>query len=170
MPWELGYFDGLKGKVGVVPVTRNQEANFKGEKFLNLYPYVDGAKETGSNIEYLWIKELSKRHARLDLWTRESANTRDRSAVEQMSFRLFSIIFWFRIVQLPRVVENHLRIQHIPVIAQDPSQSREFPIEHSPFEFNPWSKILEADVFFGPLSRVRSLVPYTIEGLVLAVR
>ena len=44
MPWELGYFDGLKGKVGVIPVTKNQEETFKGEEYLNLYPYVEIAK------------------------------------------------------------------------------------------------------------------------------
>ena len=78
MPWELGYFDGLKGKVGVVPVTRNQEENFKGEEYLNLYPYVDVAKATGSNIDYLWITESSNRYARLDLWARGNANIRER--------------------------------------------------------------------------------------------
>ena len=30
MPWELGYFDGLKGKVGVIPVTKNQEEDVQG--------------------------------------------------------------------------------------------------------------------------------------------
>ncbi|MGB8315870.1 MAG: toll/interleukin-1 receptor domain-containing protein [Aestuariivirga sp.] len=32
MPWELGFFDGLKGNVGILPVTQNQEETFKGGK------------------------------------------------------------------------------------------------------------------------------------------
>ena len=77
MPWELGFFDGLKGKVGVIPVTRNQEENFKGEEYLNLYPYVDVEKGLKSNIDYLWISESSNRYARLDLWARGSASIRE---------------------------------------------------------------------------------------------
>ena len=81
MPWELGYFDGLKGKVGVVPVTRNQEDNFKGEEYLNLYPHVDIAKASQSDDQYLWITESSNRYARLDLWVRGKANIRNHQRV-----------------------------------------------------------------------------------------
>ena len=68
MPWELGYFDGLKGKVGVIPVTKDQEETFKGEEYLNLYPYVEIAEGSLSRLECLWILESAKRYARLDLW------------------------------------------------------------------------------------------------------
>ena len=78
MPWELGFFDGLKGKVGVIPVTKSQEEDFKGEEYLNLYPYVDVAKKLGSDIDYLWITESSNRYARLDLWAGGSASIRER--------------------------------------------------------------------------------------------
>jgi len=53
MPWELGFFDGHKGKVGVLPVTLQQEELFKGEEYLNLYPYVDVTEHNGS--KYYWI-------------------------------------------------------------------------------------------------------------------
>lgn len=78
MPWELGYFDGLKGKVGVLPVTKNQEEAFKGEEYLNLYPYVELAEGTLSDTVYLWIFESPSKYARLDLWVRGSANIRER--------------------------------------------------------------------------------------------
>ena len=73
MPWELGFFDGLKGKVGVIPVTQNQEEDFKGEEYLNLYPYVEVAKAVRSNIDHLWIKESPNSYARLDMWAQGSA-------------------------------------------------------------------------------------------------
>ncbi len=43
MPWELGYFDGLKGAVAILPVTGQAQTEFKGEEFIGLYPYVDTA-------------------------------------------------------------------------------------------------------------------------------
>ncbi|MGA2139474.1 MAG: hypothetical protein ABSH14_11480 [Verrucomicrobiia bacterium] len=42
MPWELGYFDGLKGRVAVAPIAedRNSTDEFSGREYLGLYPYV----------------------------------------------------------------------------------------------------------------------------------
>lgn len=68
MPWELGFFDGLKGAVGVVPVTRHQDEGFKGEEYLNLYPYVDFAVAKDDSGPHLWINEATYTYARLDLW------------------------------------------------------------------------------------------------------
>jgi hypothetical protein len=70
MPWELGFFDGLKGDVGVVPVTTNQEDKFKGEEYLNIYPYVDIAESKDSNNVYLWINRAVGSYARLDSWAK----------------------------------------------------------------------------------------------------
>ncbi|MEW6229158.1 MAG: hypothetical protein AB1700_13885, partial [Bacillota bacterium] len=41
MPWELGYFDGIKGKVAVLPVTETptDSDEYKGREYLGLYPY-----------------------------------------------------------------------------------------------------------------------------------
>lgn len=42
MPWELGYFDGLKGTVGVLPVAPDTGAlDFSQEEYLDLYPKVE---------------------------------------------------------------------------------------------------------------------------------
>ena len=40
MLWELGYFDGLRDKVAVLGLTENSEDSFKGQEFLELYPFV----------------------------------------------------------------------------------------------------------------------------------
>lgn len=52
MPWELGYFDGLrKGNVAILPLTDRAEAAFSGQEYLGLYPivqkgaYMNGAKD-----------------------------------------------------------------------------------------------------------------------------
>lgn len=49
MPWELGYFDGSKGKVGILPVTQGEKLRFSGEEYLGLYPYLD------ETVGRLWI-------------------------------------------------------------------------------------------------------------------
>lgn len=55
MPWELGYFDALKGKVAIFPLVRSKDEPFKGQEYLGLYPYVD----FGANA--IWInKSLGK--------------------------------------------------------------------------------------------------------------
>jgi hypothetical protein len=39
MPWELGYFDGLKGgSVGILPIVQSTDDSFKGQEYLGLYP------------------------------------------------------------------------------------------------------------------------------------
>lgn len=68
MPWELGYFDGLKGKVGVIPVLEDNE-KFEGEEYLNLYPCGDQAPTRRSDRQVFWINKRSfDEYARLDLW------------------------------------------------------------------------------------------------------
>ncbi len=39
MPWELGYFDGLKsGKVAILPLVDSVDSSFQGQEYLGLYP------------------------------------------------------------------------------------------------------------------------------------
>jgi hypothetical protein len=39
MPWELGYFDGLRrGRVGILPIDGMPGADFPGVEYLGLYP------------------------------------------------------------------------------------------------------------------------------------
>ena len=42
MPWELGYFDGLKsGKVAILPLVDSVDSSFQGQEYLGLYPALD---------------------------------------------------------------------------------------------------------------------------------
>lgn len=41
MCWEIGWFDGAKGKVGVLPVVKRAEDPYRGREFLGLYPAVE---------------------------------------------------------------------------------------------------------------------------------
>jgi hypothetical protein len=39
MPWELGYFDGIKpNQVGVLPIVQSEDERFIGQEYLGLYP------------------------------------------------------------------------------------------------------------------------------------
>lgn len=41
MPWELGYFDGRRGRIGILPVVASAGARFAGVEYLGLYPRVE---------------------------------------------------------------------------------------------------------------------------------
>ncbi|MCK0513253.1 toll/interleukin-1 receptor domain-containing protein [Aromatoleum buckelii] len=48
MPWELGYFDGLRsGQVAVMPLMNNENDKFSGQEYLGLYPKI--TKDTYQN-------------------------------------------------------------------------------------------------------------------------
>ena len=64
MPWELGFFDGLKGKVAIVPVTRETQSAFRGEEYLGLYPYVT------EHIELLWVYGAGQQLRELKGWSK----------------------------------------------------------------------------------------------------
>ncbi|MHA3772932.1 toll/interleukin-1 receptor domain-containing protein [Verrucomicrobiota bacterium sgz303538] len=58
MPWELGYFDGVKQHVAVCPVTDyTSTPDFKGQEYLSLYPYISRAKPMGQSEDTLWVHE-----------------------------------------------------------------------------------------------------------------
>jgi hypothetical protein len=39
MPWELGYFDGLRrDRVGILPIVQSAGGSFEGQEYLSLYP------------------------------------------------------------------------------------------------------------------------------------
>jgi hypothetical protein len=66
MPWELGYFDGIKTKmVGILPIKKDEndfKDDFKGEEYLGLYYYVDN----GGTV--LWIHENISKYVRFNDW------------------------------------------------------------------------------------------------------
>lgn len=79
MPWELGFFDGFKGAVGVIPVLNGEGCGFEGEEYLSLYPYVDEATMNGTDKKYLWINESKTKYARLDKWVKGRETILERS-------------------------------------------------------------------------------------------
>jgi hypothetical protein len=79
MPWELGYFDALKGRVGILPVVKASLATFVGNEYLGLYPYVDVATIEGTGKEILWINRGPKEYGRLREWVAEPAEIQKRA-------------------------------------------------------------------------------------------
>lgn len=55
MPWELGYFDGLRqGHISILPLVQQRGDLFKGQEYLGLYPLfellpVGGASRLATN-------------------------------------------------------------------------------------------------------------------------
>lgn len=68
MPWELGYFDGIKGKVAVLPITENETDSFVGTEYLGIYPYVTQNKIAGSEDYALWIRENINKYVIIESW------------------------------------------------------------------------------------------------------
>jgi|SRR5690554_973446 len=68
MPWELGYFDGVKGLVAVVPITETDTSTFNGNEYLKLYPYIDKTVETVSHNDKLWVNEARNIYVSFDKW------------------------------------------------------------------------------------------------------
>lgn len=70
MPWELGYFDGLKGKVGVVPISTGatRPASLNQREYLGLYPYVGPCSASGDPSE-LCVFDAEGNKAPLTRWS-----------------------------------------------------------------------------------------------------
>lgn len=66
MPWELGYFDGIKDKmVGILPLKKysnNFKDNFEGEEYLGLYYYIN---KTSSS---LYVHETQTKYVLFNSW------------------------------------------------------------------------------------------------------
>jgi hypothetical protein len=54
MPWELGYFDGIKNKVAVCPIAEAGESFTKVE-YLQMYPKAEPSPDP--KVDYIWIWE-----------------------------------------------------------------------------------------------------------------
>jgi hypothetical protein len=72
MPWECGYFDGLKGKVAICPLTtepRNWNY-YSGQEYLGLYPYVTHWVRDGDSEPQLWIHETPSKYVNFGWWVK----------------------------------------------------------------------------------------------------
>lgn len=70
MPWECGYFDGLKEKVAIVPVKVSSYSDeFIGQEYLGLYPYCLRANTTSGQSK-LWIHRDKNYYTLYDIWVK----------------------------------------------------------------------------------------------------
>jgi hypothetical protein len=60
MPWELGYFDGTRGKVAVCPIQYSSQ--FEGQEYLGLYPVME---------RDFWLWKDGRAYKKLREWINE---------------------------------------------------------------------------------------------------
>ena len=68
MPWELGYFDGIKGTVAVLPISKTSKSSFKGSEYLGIYYYIEIATTQNTNQNALWVCETSTKYVSYEKW------------------------------------------------------------------------------------------------------
>lgn len=68
MPWELGYFDGIKGTVAVLPISRTSKSSFQGSEYLGIYFYIQIDTISGTNNLALWVHETSTKYTLFNNW------------------------------------------------------------------------------------------------------
>jgi len=70
VPWELGFFDGMKGRVAVLPIVNTEfpDDRYYGVEYMALYPYVTKAKNQATNKETLWIHDSENYYVHFDAW------------------------------------------------------------------------------------------------------
>ena len=70
MPWELGYFDGFKQRVAILPILQQPVStnSYNGQEYLGLYPYVTKDTVQGTNNTTLWVHESSTRYVSFKSW------------------------------------------------------------------------------------------------------
>lgn len=70
MPWELGFFDGLRsGHVAIMPLVDNPNEKFVGQEYLGLYPKVTQDTYNGTTTKDVFVED-SKRWTTLDNFRR----------------------------------------------------------------------------------------------------
>lgn len=61
MPWELGYFDGMRsGAVAIMPLLDNENESFVGQEYLGLYPRVTKNTYSGSSVQEVFVEGLGR--------------------------------------------------------------------------------------------------------------
>ena len=70
MPWELGYLDGKKQRVAILPIsdTITNSNIFTGQEYLGIYPYITKEVPKNSTIELLWVQSDLASYVEFDSW------------------------------------------------------------------------------------------------------
>lgn len=77
MPWELGYFDGLRtGFIGILPVVDYAGAPFSGQEYLGLYPLVERLSLTSGGTRFCVVERAQKGYRFLEDFARGPAAIR----------------------------------------------------------------------------------------------
>jgi hypothetical protein len=61
MPWELGFMDGFKQKVAILPIVAGKANSFLGVEYLSVYPYIDKSLSRNGSME-LWVYDQDNRN------------------------------------------------------------------------------------------------------------
>ncbi|MCC4790089.1 TIR domain-containing protein [Vibrio splendidus] len=74
MPWECGYFDGVKEKVAILPIKRNSSDNeYNGQEYLGLYPYCVKQNNVLGDLR-LWIYKDKEYYLLYEVWLKSKRN------------------------------------------------------------------------------------------------
>lgn len=70
MPWELGYFDGFKNRVAILPIADQPGSgdSYSGQEYLGLYPYITVDTAKGASTETLWVHDSSSSYVIFKNW------------------------------------------------------------------------------------------------------
>lgn len=70
MPWELGYFDGIKNRVAVVQIipTVDEGKKFPGQEYLELYPYLDRTSLDLNKSQTIWVNDRTGKYINYRSW------------------------------------------------------------------------------------------------------
>jgi len=70
MPWELGYFDGVRNRVAIAPIESTGRSyyfnGFKGQEYLDLYPYIS-ISDGNDGVIWIWNRD-AKLVSSLQTW------------------------------------------------------------------------------------------------------
>jgi hypothetical protein len=77
MPWELGYFDGIRsGFIGILPVIDSPTGTFSGQEYLGLYPIVEKLPLVGGGTKFCVVERMRKGYRFLDDFSRGQSTIR----------------------------------------------------------------------------------------------
>lgn len=69
MPWELGYFDGLKSSmVAVLPISKDANKSIQGSEYVGLYYAIGIDTISNTNRKALWVNNGLEEYVNLNDW------------------------------------------------------------------------------------------------------